>query len=191
MLRREERHLRWAVGRGNRHLRWAVGSLGQGQEGRPCDIFEGAGLEKWEGGLAYGSENRPLQIQILKADVLSLTGHPCVPVADVSGAHPLSPPPPTDKAWERAMAGGLFEARLVPAGHWRNTQLGEVGLRPGTALQWASLELSPLNWAGACPGVGPLLSPAARRTKPALGFHPAGCGVCRGAWSRWGCEILD
>lgn len=106
MLRREERHLRWAVGRGNRHLRWAVGSLGQGQEGRPCDIFEGAGLEKWEGGLAYGSENRPLQIQILKADVLSLTGHPCVPVADVSGAHPLSPPPPLIKPGKGRWQGG-------------------------------------------------------------------------------------
>ena len=182
MLRREERHLRWAIGRGN--------SLGQGQEGRPCDIFEDAGLEKWEGGLAYGSENRPLQIQILKADVLSLSGNPCVRWLMCLGPI-LSPHLPTDKAWERAMAGGLFEARLVSAGHWRNTQLGEVGLRPGTALQWASLELSPLNWAGACPGVGPLSSPAARRTKPALGFHPAGCGVCRGAWSRWGCEILD
>lgn len=72
-------------GRGN--------SLDKGQEVRPCGIFEDTGLEKWERRLACCSENRPLQIQILKADKLSLTGNPSMRVADVSGAHPPSPPP--------------------------------------------------------------------------------------------------
>lgn len=84
------------------------------------------GWNNGSGEVVYSSENRSLEIQILKSYVCSLSRNSRVRRLKCLG--PVIPPIlPTDNTWERMVRGGVFEAHLVPAGPWLGNQLGQVG----------------------------------------------------------------